>query len=65
MKKVGEGTMLIEMVPLFAAAGSGQLAAVQRLLQAGADKDLKDEDGETPASLATLRRHTDCVAALH
>ena len=54
----------LDSTPLHAAAGSGQLMAVERLLKAGADKSIKDEDGETPASLAMLRGHADCAAAL-
>ena len=54
----------LDSTPLHAAAGSGQLVAVQRLLAAGADTSVKDEDGMTPAKLAASRGHADVAAVL-
>ena len=46
------------------AAREGQLAAVQALIYNGADLDLADEEGSTPALLATLNGHYEIAAAL-
>ncbi|GAA5837910.1 hypothetical protein JCM11251_004696 [Rhodosporidiobolus azoricus] len=49
---------------LHLAVDRGNLAATKVLLSAGADKDLKDEDGNTPLDLARLAEQDDLVALL-
>jgi len=46
------------------AARDGQLAAVQALIYNGADLDIVDEEGSTPAILAILNGHYEIAAAL-
>ncbi len=46
------------------AARDGQLAAVQALIYNGADLDIADEEGSTPAILAILNGHYEIAAAL-
>ncbi len=46
------------------AAREGQLAAVHSLIYNGADLDIQDEEGSTPALLATLNGHYEIAAAL-
>lgn len=46
------------------AARDGQLAAVQALIYNGADLDIGDEEGTTPAMLAILNGHYEIAAAL-
>ncbi len=46
------------------AARDGQLAAVQALIYNGADLDIEDEEGSTPAILAILNGHYEIAAAL-
>ncbi len=52
------------MSALHFAARDGQLAAVQALIYNGADLNLADEEGSTPALLATLNGHYEIAAAL-
>ncbi|KAI0307899.1 ankyrin [Multifurca ochricompacta] len=49
---------------LHLAADRGNVAAVEFLLEHGADKTLKDTDGYTAVDLATIAQHLDVVALL-
>jgi len=49
---------------LHLAVGTGQIAAVQLLMTAGADASLQDDNGETPADLAVAFNFMDCADAL-
>lgn len=50
--------------PLVAAAASGLLVSVVALLAAGAEVDVRDEDGSTPLMIAAACGHTDAVNEL-
>jgi ankyrin repeat protein len=49
---------------LMTAAAEGQLAVVQLLLARGANPSIRDEDGDTAASFARQKGHTEVVALL-
>ena len=46
------------------AAMGGHAPVVKLLVEAGADKDYKDEDGDTALSVADQGGHTECVRIL-
>lgn len=50
--------------PLHFAAGAGKVAAVNMLLDSGADPNALDRDGLTPLHHAGLGGHTECLAQL-
>jgi ankyrin repeat protein len=50
--------------PLMTAAAEGLTDVVRILLAAGADRDIKDEDGDTALSFAQQNGHTEVVALL-
>jgi ankyrin repeat protein len=50
--------------PLMTAAAEGQAEVVEILLDAGADRDLKDQDGDTALSFARENGHSHVVALL-
>lgn len=50
--------------PLHDAASAGDVTAVKSLLDAGADRDSKDKNGETPLNLAILAGHDDVALML-
>lgn len=52
------------MTPLFIAAHSGHLDAVEALLSAGADVHQSDYNGATPVYVASCRGHVDVLRAL-
>ena len=51
-------------VPLHAAAARGDVAEIQRLLQAGADINEADADGDTAIHLAAMNGHHQAVQLL-
>ena len=51
----------IGWTPLHQASGSGHVEVITALLAAGADKTIKDKDGETPHDVA---KNQDCKNAL-
>lgn len=55
---------LAQMPPLHQAAHRGDLAAMQRLLAAGADVDGRDRHGRTPLHVATFARRRQAIALL-
>jgi ankyrin repeat protein len=55
---------LVKMPPLHQAAHRGDLAALQRLLAAGADVNGRDGHGRTPLHVATFARQRQAIAAL-
>ncbi len=55
---------LAQMPPLHQAAHRGDLAALQRLLAAGADVNGRDGHGRTPLHVATFARQRQAIAAL-
>lgn len=50
--------------PLLIASQVGSIKAVLKLLKAGADRDLANDDGETPLSIATQLGHDDICRVL-
>lgn len=50
---------------LIAAASWGQTEVVKRLLDAGADKSVRNEKGKTALDIAREKRHTQIVALLN
>jgi hypothetical protein len=52
------------MTALMIASAQGQLAAVRKLLESGADKSLKDRSGKTARDHAAAGGHTEVVAIL-
>ncbi|MFT3819180.1 MAG: ankyrin repeat domain-containing protein [Rubrivivax sp.] len=55
---------LAQMPPLHQAAHRGDLAALRRLLAAGADVDGRDAHGRTPLHVATFARQRPAIALL-
>ena len=49
---------------LHAAAATGDVGAIKRLISAGADLDLRDSHGRTPLMVAGFQRHRAAAAAL-
>ncbi len=52
------------MTPLHYAALSGQRAAIIELISIGARKDIKNNDGDTPADIAGKKNRDDCFSLL-
>ncbi|HNW12634.1 MAG TPA: ankyrin repeat domain-containing protein, partial [Candidatus Rifleibacterium sp.] len=50
--------------PLHLAAQQGHFPAVQSLLNAGADKTVKSENGQTALDLAVSQNHKEIIALL-